>query len=351
MGRGVVMSETPVTIIVTGRNSETTIVPCLESLASQDWPIDEILVFDNGSTDSSRRLISDVAAKSKVPIRLIDGGPNGFICSAYNRGAAMAKSEILVLCHSDGMIPTAGELRKLISPLVADPSASTSYPRLLMPREVWNRFPFWQKFLFVRAVDSTAHSRCAIFDAVRKDVYLKAGGFDEKRFFAGCGYGGEDNDAQLRFSRFGRQIMSEAKAVHLHNFSPNYGFRNYLAFRKLLARTYGMQLRWQHGVAAPSDLLFFVRPMLALLPLVACAGFLVNVTVGIAAVAAAFALQMLFAFVNSRKMFVFSVTLCDPGILLVLPAALFMTYFESWWFLRGVLGDRSVSSGSCGGVA
>jgi len=331
------MTETPVTAIVTGRNSETTIRLCLESLASQDWPIDEIIVFDNGSSDASPRIVSEVAAKAKVPIRLVDGGPKGFICSAYNRGAAMAKSEILVLCHSDGMIPSPWELRKLVSPLVADPSAVASYPRLLMPREVWNRFPFWQKFLFVRAVDSTSHSRCAIFDAVRKDAYLKAGGFDEKRFFAGCGYGGEDSEAQLRIGRLGRQIESEARAVHLHNFSPNYGFSNYLAFRKLLARTYGMQLRWQHGVATTSDLLFFVRPALALAPFAACLFFAFGVVPGIVAVAAAFALQALFAFVNGRKMFTSLANWRDARILLVVPAGVFMTYFEACHSLIGLL--------------
>jgi len=330
------MSETPVTVIVTCRNSETTILACLESLASQDWPIDEIIVFDNGSTDASPKLIAEFAARSRVPVRPMDGGPTGFICSAYNRGAEMAKAEILVLCHSDGMIPSAGELRKLVAPLAADPSAVASYPRLLMPRDVWNRFPFWQKFLFVRAVDSTAHSRCAIFDAVRKNIYLKAGGFDEKFFYAGCGYGGEDNDAQVRFSRYGRQIESEAYAVHLHSFSPNYRFGNYFAFRKLLARTYGKQLRWQHGIACRSDWLFFVRPILALLPFVACAGFLVGPSTGFLALVAAFALQVLFAFVNSRKMFVSSVTLRDPRILLVIPVAMAMTYCESCWFFRGL---------------
>lgn len=330
------MNEPPVTVIVTGRNSETTIIPCLEGLVSQDWPIDVILVFDNGSTDSSPRLIADFAAKAQVPVKLVDGGPNGFICSAYNRGAAMAKTDILVLCHSDGMVPDTGELRKLVQPLVDDPSASASYPRLLMPREVWNRFPYWLKFLFVRAVDSTAHARCATFDAVRRDVYLKAGGFDERHFFARCGYGGEDNDAQVRFSRYGRQVMSEARVVHLHNFSPHYGFANYLAFRKLLARTYGMQLRWQHGVVAKSDLLFFVRPILAFLPFFACLGFLVGPLVGGCALAAAFALQFAFAVLNSRKMFVSRVTLLDWRILLVLPATLFMTYYETWWFLEGL---------------
>lgn len=330
------VKEVPVTIIVTGRNSETTILPCIESLASQDWPIDEILVFDNGSSDSSREIVSRFAMKSKVKVRLIDGGQHGFICSAYNRGAKMAKSDILVLCHSDGMVPSSRELRKLVQPLIDDPLAVAAYPRLLMPREVWNRFPFWQKFLFVRAVDSTAHSRCAIFDAVRKSVYLRAGGFDEKLFYSGCGYGGEDSDAQVRFGKFGRQIETEAKAVHLHNFSPNYGFRNYLAFRSLLGRSYGLQLRWQHGIAGPSDYYFFVRPTLALLPLIGLLGFLVEPMLGWTFLCGAFLLQFIFAIINSKKMFTSSLTLKDPRIVLVIPIAMFMTYCESYWFFVGL---------------
>ena len=329
--------ETPVTVIVTGRNSATTIRPCLESLAQQDWPIDEILVFDNGSTDGTPQIVFDVMKSAKAPIRLIDGGKDGFICSAYNRGAAMAKSEILVLCHSDGQAASPHELRRLVAPLAADPSAAAAYPRLLMPRAIWDRFPFWQKFLFVRSVDSTAHSKCAIFDAVRRDVYLRAGGFDEERFFAGCGIGGEDNDAQVRFSRFGKQLLTEARVLHLHSFSPNYGIRNYLLFRALLERTYAKQLRWQRGVVNASDLLFLVRPALALLPFAALAGFAVSRAFGWCALAFALALQVAFAAVVSRKMFVARSTWRDARIALVLPLAVFMIYYEAFWFFHGLV--------------
>ena len=58
------MKEIPVTIIVSGKDSATTIRQCLESLAAQDWPVDEILVFDNDSSDGSQDVIREVAAKS-----------------------------------------------------------------------------------------------------------------------------------------------------------------------------------------------------------------------------------------------------------------------------------------------
>ena len=99
------IKETPVTIIVSGRNSSSTLRSCLESLAGQDYPIDEILCFDNRSTDDSREIANEVAAASTVPIRIIDGGDGGTLSSAYNKGAQMTKSDIIVLCHSDCMIP------------------------------------------------------------------------------------------------------------------------------------------------------------------------------------------------------------------------------------------------------
>ena len=331
------MTETPVTIIVSGKNSASTMRSCLESLVSQDWPIDEILVFDNASTDGSQGIVQDVARSSRVPVRLIDGGEGGYLCPAYNRGAAMAKSDILVLCHSDGMAASSGELRRLVAPLVADSSAVASYPRILMPREVWDRFPFWQKFLFVRAVDARNHAVCAIFDAVRKEAFLSIGGFDAKRFTLSCGYGGEDSDFWRRVGAVGKCVYTEACAVHMHNFSPSFGWRSYLRTRRLMARTYGKIIRFQRGLHCLGDLSFFIRPCLALLPIVA--GLISWLFMGclVPGVAAALALQAGFALLNGWKMFTAKENWRDARLLLVVPAGMFMTYYESMWFVEGVV--------------
>ena len=46
-------------------------------------------------------------------------------------------------------------------------------------------------------------------------------------------------------------------------------------------------------------------------------------------------IQVAFAVHNSRKMFLSRQTLCDFRILLVIPAAMFMTYYETFWFFYG----------------
>ncbi len=329
--------DRPVTVIISGRNSATTIQKCLESIAAQDYPIGEILVFDNGSSDDSRAIVESVAVMEPVPIRLIDGGAAGTISSAYNRGAEMATCDVVVLCHSDCMLPTAGELRKLVTPLRETPGASVAYPRQLMPRDVWRRFPYWQKLLFVTAVDRLEHTRCATFDAVFRSTYLEVGGFNEKRFTATCGYGGEDNEAQVRFARAGKPLFTEALEIHLHSFSPKNGFRSYLRTRALLARTYGKQLRWQKGIVEKSNWLFFVRPVLSLGPFLSLIPLMLGLRmIGYVVLAGAAALLMLFAFLTSRKMFMYRETLLDLRILLVLPVAVGMIYFETFWFLHGL---------------
>lgn len=331
------MSEKPVTIIVTGRNSATTIRQCLESFASQDYPIDRILVFDNDSSDGSQEIVRAVAKTAQVPVELVDGGANGCICTSYNRGAKMSTAEVIVITHSDAVIPMPHELRKLVEPLFADPDAVAAYPRNLMPRSVWDRFPFWEKFQFVRAVDATAHSNNAIFDAIRRDAYLKAGGFDEKRFTTTCGFGGEDSDAALRISRLGKTLRTEACAVHAHGFPKAYPFSAYAANRALMGRTYGKIIQRQGGLCVASDGLLVVRPILALLPFFACLFFFAGMVTGLCAVGVTLALQLAFAILQSRKMFTSRLTLADPRIVLVIPAQLLMIYWETYWFFHGLL--------------
>ena len=331
------MTDKPVTIIVTGRNSETTIRPCLESLAAQEYPIDRILVFDNRSTDSSRDIIREVAAKSPVPIELVDGGERGNISTSYNRGVDMSEAEIVVLCHSDGMIPTRDELRKLVTPLLENPDAVTVYPKMLMPAEVWERFPFWEKMQFVKAVGATGNARCAIFDAVRREAYLKVGGFDAARFTTTCGFGGEDSDMSRRLRKVGRLLDTDAAAVHLHASPPTYPFGAYLGTRAMLGRTYGKVLQHQRGLIELHNLLLLVRPVLALLPLLSIPAFLLSRPLGWAVLLASLGLQLLFAFLNGRAMFRSPSVRKDPRVLLVLPVQWLMIYYESYWFFHGLL--------------
>lgn len=166
---------------------------------------------------------------------------------------------------------------------------------------------------------------CGLFDCIRKDVFINAGGYNVKRFQDGCGYGGEDSDAEYRIQQFGLIKQSNANVIHLHDLSCNYKLLNLFERRKLLARTYGKILVFQGFQPTFGKLLFFVRPFLAVIifiPFFFKAGLLLFVSYLIA---------------NSWGMYTSRITLSNPRILLVPFVDFLLVYYETFWFLEGLL--------------
>lgn len=315
----------PVSVIVAMRNASSTIIPCLDGLASQDYPIAEIIVIDNVSTDNSASLVETFAKRSRVPVRLIKQGVNGGLATSYNMGATMAVSSLLVFAHSDGTFPSSHEIEKLVEPLCRDASVVAACPKLVMPREVWERFPYWQKHLFSRALGRENHSMCGKFDGIRKDAYQKAGGLNAKRFTAACGYGGEDSDINYRIAQLGAVVKTGARVIHLHDLSHEYDLCALFRTRKMLARTYAKILLFQGIKLTLGKVLFFVRPALAILPLIP---HLLWIGLGF---------QLLFSCVNSWRMYTSRSTLLNPRILLLPFVDIALIYHETFWFIEGLL--------------
>ena len=315
----------PVTVVVSMRNAGSTILPCLKELAAQDYPIAEIMVVDNVSTDDSAAQVEAFAGTAPVPVRLIRKTVDALISGSYNTGVAEAHTALVVFVHADSALPTPHELERLVRPLLQDARVVGSCPRLLMPPEVWERFPFWQRALFARAACRENHSMCGKFDAVRRDVYLAIGGYNARRFSKNCGYGGEDADFRDRLQRAGTVARSDARVIHLHDLSGQFGLADLFRTRRLLGRTYGKVLRFQKFWPLGEKVLFFVRPVLAILPFVPHLHLL-----GLLALLA-------FGFINSRAMYASRITCRDPRILMLPVVDLLLVYWESYWLAEGIL--------------
>ncbi|MBM4162922.1 MAG: glycosyltransferase [Lentisphaerae bacterium] len=315
----------PVGVVVGMRNSATTIVACLKGLISQTYPIAEIVVVDNVSTDASAGLVEDFAKSSPVAVRLIRQSVNGGLTSSYNLGAEIVTASLLVFVHSDSMLPSPQEIERLVEPLLSDPQVVAAYSVLLMPEEVWERFPFWQKYLFARMALIEKPCMCGKFDCIRKEAYLKVGGHNVKRFTATCGYGGEDSDLNARLKKVGKIVGSSARVVHLHDLGPGYRLGALFKTRKMLARTYGKILVFEGLRPLTGKVPLLIKPALAVLPLVphlfveGCIIFFI------------------FSLVYSRRMFTTRCTLMNWRILLVPVIDVALIYHETFWFIEGLL--------------
>ena len=86
--------------IVINYNDSATLPQTLDSLLAQTSPFDEILVVDDGSTDNSREIIADYAARHAV-IRPLPNEKNMGIIATLNRGAQAATGDFVVHCSSN----------------------------------------------------------------------------------------------------------------------------------------------------------------------------------------------------------------------------------------------------------
>lgn len=97
------MDNFNVSVIVPVYNSEEYIGTTLDSIINQDFKSFELIVIDDGSTDSSLEIINDKLSKSTISYNVIHQENSG-VSGARNRGIDEAKGEYLVFIDSDDYV-------------------------------------------------------------------------------------------------------------------------------------------------------------------------------------------------------------------------------------------------------
>ena len=89
----------PVSIIVPAYNAESTLTECLDALRAAMRPEDELILFDDGSTDSTRKIAEAAGAR----IVRNPGSPKG-PAQGRNTAAASASRPYLMFVDADVII-------------------------------------------------------------------------------------------------------------------------------------------------------------------------------------------------------------------------------------------------------
>jgi glycosyltransferase involved in cell wall biosynthesis len=115
------LEEASIAVVVPAHNAAGTLADCLRAILNSSLHLDEIIVFNDGSTDDTLRIAQDfpvqVLSNTELPV-----GP----ALGRNRCAAIAKSEMLVFVDAD-VIVHRGAIEALVSTIVESPTVAAAF--------------------------------------------------------------------------------------------------------------------------------------------------------------------------------------------------------------------------------
>ena len=175
------MRRPSVSVVISSYNYAHFLGATVESVLAQTCPAREVIIIDDGSTDNS----AEVARSFGDRVRFVEQENQG-VCAARNNGARLATGDVLAFLDSDDLwLPR--KLERQAAAFEADPEVGlvSCGIRYFNPRgetivEYAEGKSGWcakDILLYREPVLNTTASAIA----VRRDVFERAGGFDERR--------------------------------------------------------------------------------------------------------------------------------------------------------------------------
>jgi len=184
-----------ISIITVCFNSENYLRETLESVAAQNFPDYEHIVWDGNSTDSTPAILDAFESNRLRRLRGIDGG----IYEAMTKASGHAKGKYLIFLNSDDILTSPDALSAISS-------ACNGYPDLVC----WDISYFGGSGRVVRGTWRSSRSYPAAAKlgivpphpgtAVRRDTFMCLGGFSSEYRIAG------DFDFFLRLSKLNPSV-------------------------------------------------------------------------------------------------------------------------------------------------
>lgn len=260
----------PVTVVVPAYNEEVGIGATVRTLLASDYPDLDVIVIDDGSTDSTAARARE-AGGGDPRLRVVSQ-PNGGKPTALNAGIAMTQREVVILVDGDTVFEPA-TAERLVAPFVADSrvgavSGNTKVGNRRSLLGLWQHIEYVIGFNLDRRAFDVLQCIATVPGAVgafRREALEAVGGVPDDTL-------AEDTDLTMAIVRSGRYVLYQDDARAWTETPGSIG----ALWRQRYRWSYGtMQAMWKHRhavlesgpfgrVALPYLLLFQVLlPMLA----------------------------------------------------------------------------------------
>jgi glycosyltransferase involved in cell wall biosynthesis len=196
-------------VIVPAYNAEKTLAFCLEALGNQSHSKEnfEVVVIDDGSTDRT----AQIARRFRI---IYEYQRNRGPAAARNKGAALAQGNVILFTDAD-CVPERNWVEEMIRPFKDPTVAAVKGAYRTKQKELAARFAqaeFEDRYTLLEKKDviDMIDTYSAAF---KRDVFEKAGGFDESFPVAN----NEDTDLSYRLATSGHKLVFNPKAIVYHS--------------------------------------------------------------------------------------------------------------------------------------
>jgi glycosyltransferase involved in cell wall biosynthesis len=203
------LGESRFSVIVPAHNSADTLADCLRAVLNSSVHPDEVIVFNDGSTDNTLRIAQgfpvQVLSNRGLPV-----GP----ALGRNRCAAIAKSKILVFVDAD-VIVHRGAIETLVSTIVENSTIAAafgSYDDKPRSRRIVALYANLRHHYVHQNGQTNARTFWAGLGAIRQSAFQDVGRFDSR---IGCS-SIEDIELGVRLNAAGYQIRLVPTAQGTH---------------------------------------------------------------------------------------------------------------------------------------
>lgn len=172
-----------ISVLIPAYNEEESIANTIISVLASTYPIEEVIVLNDGSKDRTRAIVEELM--KKYPKLRILNKPNSGKADSLNKGFRMAKSELVVVLDADGQ-PEPAALANMVGFFNDEKMAAVT--GLIVPK---NRTKFIEKLqCYEYPVIAWTRKLLSYVDGIyvnpgalsmyRREIILKVGGFDIK---------------------------------------------------------------------------------------------------------------------------------------------------------------------------
>ncbi len=190
------MSRRRISLVIPTCNRKNTLLLCLAAATNQDYPDYEVIVVDDGSTDSTGEMVQ----REFPQVRYLRQEPNRGPAAARNRGIEIATGEVVAFTDDDCLLPP-DFLSRLMDGYRRYPEVAGVGGYLEASKEVLQRNPFarYEAYVTHRVYRAGPEEYLGGFECPAggtnsmsycRRVLREVGGFDESFPYAA----GEDAD-------------------------------------------------------------------------------------------------------------------------------------------------------------